>query len=396
MATLTTIPDRLWEIPCVHTAVSTYKFLRQEEDTPEVIDPRDASNQESIPSTTGFVITKICQRPLDTDKVDIWFKLGFEGTWVLDIEDCGYEDADGVWYQLKPDVLDTQQDGTLVAANAGGTAVTYTFEAKANRPNIFQLVWDASDYADFLTDPAVSIKMVFAPYFTHSYYTHEAVAAVGDNNQGVQTAITKPAKANASEKEMFKIFSKGFTEPSYIVNTVANGLQIVFTLGSTGLCDCYSVCGTETVHGLCPGGNIYTLDIPIASVPSADPFRQNVTFQDSLGNQTVVVARALENVTPPAPTVTLVAGTQMTIDLNYTLGAFTLSDDAEWYKIERYFGNDSNRSIVSDWTDVTGTDQVADTSTLLSGFTYGYRVRLKTKDGSLSKWSAWTTKVFTS
>ena len=93
---------------------------------------------------------------------------------------------------------------------------------------------------------------------------------------------------------------------------------------------------------------------------------------------------------------TLVAGTQMTLDINYTHGAFTLSDDAKWYRIERYFGNDSNRTIVSDWTEVTGTDQDTDTTNLIHGFTYGYRVRLKTENGSLSKWSAWATATFTS
>ncbi len=396
MATQTTIPERLWEIPCVYTAVSTYRFPRNEEDTPEVNDPRDDSDKESIPDTTGFVITKVCQRPLYTYKVDIWFRVGFEGQWVLDIEDCGYQDSAGDWYQLKPDVVDSQQSGTLVAANAGGTAVTYMYEAKAVRHQVFQLVWDVSDYADFITDPEVAIKIVLAPYPTHFYYTFEPVAAVGDNGQGVQTAITKPAKISDSEKEMFRIFYKGFTEVPYVVNTVTNGLQIQFTLESTGVCDCYTICGTETIQGLCPGGNIYTLDIPTASVPSSDPFRQTVTFEDSLGNQTEVVARALTNVTPPTPSVTLVAGSQMTLDVNYTHGAFTLSDDAEWYRIERYFGNDSNRTIVSDWTEVTGSDQVADSTNLISGFTYGYRVRLKTKNGSLSKWSAWATKTFTS
>ena len=398
MATSTTVPEKLWQLPCILTAIGTYRYPRQEEDTPEISDPRDDSSvtKPTVNPNPGFTIIKMCQRPLDTDKVDIWFRVGYEGTWVLDIEDCGYQDSAGTWYQLKPDVLDADQDGTLVSANAGGTAVTYTYLAKAARSNIFHLVWDASDYAGFLADPQISIKFVLAPYFTHTYYTHNAVVPTGDNGQGAQTAITKPAKVSASEKEFFAFFNKGFTEPTYVIQSVDNGLQIVFTVESSGICDCYTICGTETVYGLCPQGNIYTLDIPDSSVPSSDPFRQTVTFQDSLGNTTSVVARSLVNTTPPAPTVTVVAGTQMTIDLNYTLGAFTLSDDAEWYRVERYVGSDSNRSIVSDWTLVTGSDQVADSTNLVAGFPYGYRVRLKTKNGSLSKWSAWTTKTFTS
>jgi len=437
MATTTIIPDGLWQFPCVITGIGTFRYPRQEEDTPESDDPRDGEDYDprspdgpnSLPTreapdapgeeggsstggespsgsapaigneanpTAGFTIIKICQRPLDTDIVDIWFRVGYEGTWVLDIDDCGYQDSVGNWYQLKPYIGDANQDGTLVSGNAGGTKVTYTYEAKAARPNVFQLVWDASDYAGFLADPQVSIKFVLAPYYAHDYYAFTGVVAIGDNGQGVQTSITKPAKDDDSEKELFAYFNKGFTEPSCIICVVDNGLQIVYTLESSGICDCYTVCGAETILGLCPDGKIYTLDIPASSVPSSDPFRQSVTFQDSLGNTTTVVARALENVTPPAPTVTLVAGTQMTIDINYTLGAFDLSDDAEWYRIERYFGDDSNRSLVSDWTEVTGTDQDIDTTTLVAGYPYGYRVRLKTRNGSLSKWSNWTTTVFTS
>ncbi len=374
MATTTTIPDQLARFPCVLTNTGLLSFYEADKST--------------------LSVNLCCQQALNTDAVDIEFTISKRGTWLLDINKSAYKDRSGVWYQLKPNISKATGDryGTATAQNSGGDEVGIVFTR--NKPQTFILEWDASDYSSLLNDPVVEIKIVFVKHEKSDYYTHRTVSIVGDNDQGVQTAITEPSRVDTWEKMIDYTFNKGYTEPPHSVEITDNGIKFKFSVASSGICNCYTVCGKETVQGLCPDGSTFNLQIGSSALTTEIPFRQNVTLEDGLGNESTFVARSLHLVTPAGPTATHTpaTATPITVTVDYDKGIYTLSDDARWYKIERYIGSDNNRETLVDWTEVTGTDSVSDPMTkLLQGETYGYRVRLKTASGTESIWSAWST-----
>ena len=171
MATSVSIPTNIDSLPCIVTGTGSKTWVNLE----------DAS------------IIRMCQRPLDTTTVDIWYELPYAGNWLYSLNDSGYEDNNGNWWMLKPNFADGYQDGTKVAADAAGTTWS-SFYITVDTKKQFRLVWDASEYTNFLRDPQMRVRLTFIKWENSAWYQWSAVTPNGTNNGSTPVAITNPLR----------------------------------------------------------------------------------------------------------------------------------------------------------------------------------------------------------
>lgn len=185
-------------------------------------------------------------------------------------------------------------------------------------------------------------------------------------------------------------FQKGITVPPHTVEVYSTGVRFTFVPTLSGICNCYSVCGAEVNFGLCTDANEYIFEIDEDSIVAGTPVTQDVTFEDVLGNETVVSAVSLHLVTPPAPGVSK-TGNDVTVDIA-TSGEIPgeLSSYVEDIRLQRYIGTDNNYKLWKDWRDQDEGLSLQDQN-LVENRMYGYRVKFKTLSGSESLWSSWAT-----
>ena len=190
---------------------------------------------------------------------------------------------------------------------------------------------------------------------------------------------------------MQALFEKGYSA-TYTIEEFSGGLRFRFLTSASGICSCTASCSDEVNFAVCPDDTTYLLDVSDSALTGVESYRQTVSFEDALGNTGEVVARAIHMTTPAAPTVTYVSD-QINIEAVYT-GAVSgdLEPDTYQYQVQRYRGADTNLDYLTDWT-VSGNtgaiDYVADPFPV-QGRLYGYRLRVRTEEGSTSQWSAWT------
>lgn len=198
----------------------------------------------------------------------------------------------------------------------------------------------------------------------------------------------------SANPEATKIFTKGLTPQPYTLYYDANSNKIKLQyigLGSTP-CLCAINCVEPTADDfdfpVCED-EVQEVSIDANSI-IGDPTNVTITFQDTIGNQSVLNTSALVNMEPLAPQVIYQNNpAHIQVGFGYVSRFGTkFNKEGVAYQILKYENSINNAKVWKDWSTKQTTNFV-DTDVKL-GNKYGYSIRFKGQFGEDSLASKWT------